>query len=154
MAESVVVPEPTVVPLPGDLSLADGALVEPLAVALHAVRRSAFAPGDSAAVFGAGPIGLGVVRVLRESGASEVLVSEPRAGRREAAADLGATVVDPTSGSVLREVKGATDGGGDVSFETGGVEPSFVDAVRSTKKRGDVTVVSVSEGACRSSRTC
>lgn len=146
MAESVVVPESTVVPLPEGLSLADAALVEPLAVALHAVRRSAFEPGDSAAVFGAGPIGLGLVQVLHRSGASEVFVSEPRAGRRAVAADLGATVVDPTSESVLRAVKGPTNGGVDVSFEAAGVEPSFVDAVRATRKRGDVTVVSVFEG--------
>ncbi|WP_254534598.1 2,3-butanediol dehydrogenase [Halomarina litorea] len=147
MAESVVVPKSTVVPLPEGLPVADAALVEPLAVSLHAVRRSAFEPGDSAAVFGAGPIGLGVVQVLLEGGASEVFVSEPRAGRREVAESLGATVVDPSSERVLRAVKGATGGGVDVSFEAAGVEPSFVDAVRATKKRGNVTVVSVFEGS-------
>lgn len=67
-----VVPAQMVHKMPDGLSMEQGALVEPAAVALHAVRLSQIKAGDKAAVFGAGPIGLLVVEALRVAGASEI----------------------------------------------------------------------------------
>ena len=76
--------------LPDTLSLEAGALVEPLAVAAHAVNQLGAAPGDKVAVFGAGPIGLASLVILRARGIDDVVVFEPSAFRRDRALQLGA----------------------------------------------------------------
>lgn len=146
-AESVVVDAETVVRLDG-ISIEEGALVEPLTVGLHAVRRSALAAGDAVAVFGAGPIGLAVVQAAVAAGAREVVVSEPRETRRDSALTSGATdAVDPAESDPVERVREATEGGADVAFEAAGVEATVEGAIRATKHGGDVTVVSLFEGA-------
>jgi (R,R)-butanediol dehydrogenase/meso-butanediol dehydrogenase/diacetyl reductase len=147
-AESVVVDAVHAVPLGEDVSVEVGALVEPLSVALHAVRTSGLSAGDAVAVFGSGPIGLGVVQCARAAGAGPIVVSEPRAARRERAVDCGADeLVDPSSSDAVEAVRSLTDGGVDVAFEVAGVEASFNDAVESTVPTGHTTVVSIWEGS-------
>lgn len=102
-AERVLVPRAvvgeTVFPLAAGLDARAGALVEPLAVALHAVRRAAARREHRALVLGAGTIGLGVVAFLRDLGVAELAVSDPSRLRREAAARLGADRgLDPAAG--------------------------------------------------------
>lgn len=80
--------------IPRGLDLRSAALAEPLAVALHGVRRGAVLPGDPVLVTGGGPIGLLTVALLQEERV-EVTVSEPAERRRELAASLGATVLSP-----------------------------------------------------------
>ena len=77
--------------LPDGLSPRHAALAEPLSVAMHGITRSGVAPGDSVMVFGAGPIGALSVAALRAMGITDVTVVEPNEGRRQLAADLGAT---------------------------------------------------------------
>lgn len=97
-AELVVVSAAEAVALPPGLDPVLGALVEPLAVGLHAVNRARVAPGDRVLVVGAGPVGLAVALWAARAGAVEVVVSDPSAARRELAGALGATtVVDPTA---------------------------------------------------------
>ncbi len=145
-AENVVVDAERAVPLGEDVPLEHGALVEPLAVGLHAVRRSGLRAGDSVAVFGSGPIGLSVVQCARAAGAGTVFVSEPRGARRDRAADCGADeLVDPSSTDAVEYVTDRTGGGADVTFEVAGVEASFNDAVRSAAPQGRTTVVSIWE---------
>ncbi len=79
--------------LPAGMSPRVAALAEPLAVALHAITRSAIVPGDSAMVFGAGPIGALLTAALVAQGIGPVLVVEPGERRRRLAAELGATEV-------------------------------------------------------------
>jgi (R,R)-butanediol dehydrogenase / meso-butanediol dehydrogenase / diacetyl reductase len=82
--------------LPAGVSFTDGAMVEPLAVAHHAVELAAIRPGEAVLVIGAGPIGAGVTLFARLAGARHVMVSEPAARRRDIAAQLGATaLIDP-----------------------------------------------------------
>jgi (R,R)-butanediol dehydrogenase/meso-butanediol dehydrogenase/diacetyl reductase len=74
------------------------ALVEPLAVGLHAVNAARLEPGARVAVVGAGPVGLAAVSWARLLGAGEIVVSDPASARREAAGRFGATdAIDPTS---------------------------------------------------------
>jgi (R,R)-butanediol dehydrogenase/meso-butanediol dehydrogenase/diacetyl reductase len=142
-ADSVVVPAENVVSLPEGVSLEEAALVEPLSVAVHAVRQSGVTTGDSVAVFGAGPIGLGVLQAAVATGAGDVYVIEPRDARRERAEALGATgTVDPAERDPVRFVSAATEGGVDVAIDAAGTEPTMTQAVRASKKAGTVVIVS------------
>ena len=95
-AEYVRVDQRETTALPEHLDPALGALVEPLAVGLHAVERAHIRSGDKVLVVGAGPVGLSVLAWAARSGASEVVVSDPSAVRRDAATQFGATrTVDP-----------------------------------------------------------
>jgi threonine dehydrogenase-like Zn-dependent dehydrogenase len=98
MAPYVAVNAMTLHRLPDGVSTKQGAWTEPLAVALRMVRNSELRIGDSAIVFGAGPIGLLVVQMLRAAGAGEITVVEPSAARAAIAQTCGADfVVDPFS---------------------------------------------------------
>lgn len=77
--------------LPNTVSFEQAAMTEPLSVALHAVSRSAASPTDRVVVFGAGPIGLGIVAFLRQRGVSEITVVDMSSSRLQRARDLGAT---------------------------------------------------------------
>lgn len=144
-AESAVVPEQQVHRLPEGVALWEGALVEPLAVGLHAVRRSGMQAGDTVAVFGCGPIGLTAVQAAEVAGAKRIFVSEPNDTRRETALELGADVaIDPFEEDAVATITDATDSGVNVAFEFAAVGPSFNAAVRSTRRGGTITVGSVS----------
>jgi (R,R)-butanediol dehydrogenase/meso-butanediol dehydrogenase/diacetyl reductase len=83
--------------LPDGLSARDAALAEPLAVALHGITRSGVAPGDTAMVIGAGPIGALSIAALVHMGVTEITVVEPNQGRRQLAGAVGATaILDPS----------------------------------------------------------
>jgi (R,R)-butanediol dehydrogenase/meso-butanediol dehydrogenase/diacetyl reductase len=97
-AEFVRVDQRETVALPHTIDPALGALVEPLAVGLHAVERAHIRSGDRVLVLGAGPVGLSVIAWAARSGARELVVSDPSAVRREAASQFGATrTVDPAA---------------------------------------------------------
>lgn len=91
-AERIAVPEEQLVPLPPGLDLRTAALIEPLAVAVRAVRRGGLRLGQRAHVIGAGPVGLLVASCARLAGAAEVTVSEPARQRAAVAADFGLTL--------------------------------------------------------------
>ncbi|WP_370230160.1 2,3-butanediol dehydrogenase [Salipiger bermudensis] len=138
-----VVPARMVHKMPEGLSMEQGALVEPAAVALHAVRLSRIKAGDKAAVFGAGPIGLLVVESLRVAGASEIHVVEPSHVRRQKALDLGATsVIDPTAIDAVADIRAAR-GGVHVAFEVTGVPQVLPQCIDATRHEGQVLVVSI-----------
>ena len=108
-----------------DLGTDVGALVEPLAVAYHAVRLSGDQPNHSALVFGAGPIGLVTTAALHAAGVEEIIVVESADVRKQKAPIAGADyVIDPTTSDVVGEVLELTTGrGADVSFECAGNAP-------------------------------
>jgi len=140
-----VVPERMVHKMPDALSMEQGALVEPSAVALHAVRMSKIKAGDAAAVFGAGPIGLLVVEALRVAGAAQIHVVEPSEVRRAKALELGATsVIDPTSENAVEKIRAAT-GGVHVAFEVTGVPQVLPQCIDATRHEGQTLVVSIWE---------
>ncbi|MEU9278779.1 alcohol dehydrogenase catalytic domain-containing protein [Streptomyces sp. NPDC048342] len=131
------------VPLPDGLSLKHAALVEPVAVAVHDVRRSHLAAGDRAVVFGGGPIGVLIAVVARHAGA-DVLLVEPDAGRRGLVAALGFRTADPTGSDLTESVGRWTEGAGaDVVFEVSGAAPAVLAATDVAKVRGTVVVVAI-----------
>ena len=151
-AESAVVPEQQVHVLPDEIERWEGALVEPLAVGLHAIRRSGMQAGDSVGVFGCGPIGLTAVQTARIAGAKEIFVTEPNRTEpndscREIARQMGADVAfDPMEDDVATAVTGAADDGVEAAFEFARIGPAFNAAVRSTRHGGTITVGSISDG--------
>jgi len=145
-AEKAVVPVQQAHLLPNKIDLWKGALVEPFAVGLHAVRRSGMKPGDSIGVFGCGPIGLTVVQAAQLAGVKEIFISEPNEARRKIAQRMGADVaLNPIDDNVTETIGDATDDGVNVSFEFAGIGPAFNAAVKSTRHGGTITVGSISK---------
>ncbi|MFI5894480.1 zinc-binding dehydrogenase [Actinoplanes sp. NPDC051513] len=137
------VPSSIAVPLPPGLDLRIAALVEPVAVAVHDVRRSELQIGDRAVVLGGGPIGVLIATVAREAGA-DVLVAEVDATRRGRIAALGFRVVDPGSEDLDRLVERWTGGvGADVVFEVSGAAAAARSTTALAKVRGTIVVVAI-----------
>lgn len=135
MAEKVVVPASIVHRLPDSVGPTAGAWVEPLAVAVRAVRRSAAQLGDTTLVIGGGPIGLLVLQVLHAIGVRDVTVVEPSAVRREVALKLGAT--HALSPEDVAQVVSAYDG----AFECSGHPSAFQSAIKAVRHGGYVQLV-------------
>lgn len=131
--------------IPDTLSYEQGALVEPSAVALYAVRSSHFKVGDRAAVFGTGPIGLLVIEALKASGASEIYTVELSEERRNKAEELGAIGINPAEKEAVQEIIQLTNGGVDVAYEVTGVPIVLNQAIQSTAIGGQIMIVSIFE---------
>jgi (R,R)-butanediol dehydrogenase/meso-butanediol dehydrogenase/diacetyl reductase len=137
------VPASTLVRLPSGVSLRDAALVEPVAVAVHDVRRSELGNGDKAVVIGAGPIGVLIATVAGAFGA-EVVIAEIDPARRAAAADLGLATLDPSFVDQAAWVEEWTAGAGaDVVFEVSGSAAAVQSATGLVKVRGTLVVVAI-----------
>src|SRR5699024_8044212 len=137
LSERTVVPEAMIHRLPDTVTLEQGALVEPMAVAEHAVRRTHVRPGEAAVVFGAGPIGLGSLFALQAAGAEPVIVFETSPTRRALAEQLGAThVLDPTETIPALVIRELTDGeGADVAVDAAGVPATALGTLQALGSR-------------------
>src|SRR5713101_3384898 len=142
-AEYVACPAASLFKLPDTISSRDGALVEPLSVGLHAVKRSRLKPGMTAVVMGAGPIGLATLTWAKGKGAA-VVVSELAEGRSELARKLGAdVVVNPNSQNPADKVRELTGHNPDLVFECIGIKGTLSQAIDMVAPRGQVVVVGV-----------
>lgn len=145
-SEFTVVDEHMVHKMPEGLSFEQGALVEPAAVALHSVRLSKLKAGDTAVVYGTGPIGLLLIEALKVAGASEIYAVELSAERAAKAKELGAKeVINPAETDPVKRIQELTDGGVDVSFEVTGVSSVLQQCIESTTFEGETIVVSIWE---------
>jgi len=147
MAEYVVVPSYAVYKLPDSVSDELGALVEPLAVAIHAVRQGNVRPGDTVAIVGSGTIGLCVLLAARAAGAAEVYVVDKIKRRGEIASAMGATAfINPDDGAPVKQVAGLTGGlGVDISFECVGHPDTPQLALDLARRSGTTVIVGVFE---------
>lgn len=148
-ADLLVVPARNVHLLADSLPLELGALVEPLAVGVHAVRRGLHLAGrpGRVLVLGGGPIGQSVVLALRAEGVEQIVLSEPDPARRDLCARLGAQVLDPAEGTVAQQAAAALGGPADLALDAVGITPTLADALVATRPGG--TVVLVGMGAQR-----
>jgi (R,R)-butanediol dehydrogenase/meso-butanediol dehydrogenase/diacetyl reductase len=137
MAEEAVVPRYMLHPLPDQVTDRQAAVLEPAAVALHALRRSRLMAGESVAVVGAGPIGLLLVQFAATAGARRIVVSDISDARLARARLLGATETVNTSAHDLP----STAAGVDVAFEAVGIQAALDDAIGSVRKGGRVVLV-------------
>lgn len=131
--------------LPDSVDYEQGALTEPAAVALYAVRSSKLKAGDTAAVFGCGPIGLLIIEALRAAGASEIYAIELSPERQQKARELGAIVIDPHQQDAVEAIRQATGNGVDLSFEVTGVPPVLKQALAAVHNDGECVIVSIWE---------
>ena len=127
--------------LPDTVSLADGALVEPLAVALHGINVSGMGAGARVLVIGAGPIGLATAFWARRLGATTVAVTASSNRRADLARHLGAThFIDPER-CIPAEVNAVLRGAPDIVFECVGKPGLIQKSIEHVRPRGTVVVL-------------
>ncbi|WP_121060841.1 zinc-dependent alcohol dehydrogenase [Microbacterium telephonicum] len=137
------VPAETLVRLPAGIRLDHAALVEPVAVAVHDVRRSELQPGQKAVVIGGGPIGVLIATVARHFG-GDVVVIELDPQRRAQVQELGFATLDPRAVDQVAWVEQWSGGAGaDVVFEVSGAAVAVLGATALAKVRGTIVVVAI-----------
>lgn len=145
-SEYVVVKEQAVHKLPDNISSEAGALIEPAAVAFHAVRQSRLKLGDTCVIFGAGPIGLLLLQACKAAGASKIISVEISEERLSLAEKMGAThAIHPLKENTIETIQKITAGGANVCFEATGAESALLNAMESLTMDGEVVIVSVWE---------
>ncbi|KAA8904629.1 hypothetical protein TRICI_005435 [Trichomonascus ciferrii] len=153
-ADQLVVPSENVFVLPENVPLEIGALVEPLAVAWHAVRMANIRPGNNALVLGAGPIGLALLQMLKVWGASKVIITEVLETRAQQAEKFGADLIinplekdkDGNLVSVPQKVKEFLKGHPvDVSYDASGLQSTLDTALEATGIGGQVINLAIQE---------
>lgn len=129
--------------LPNGISFEEGALVEPLAVALHALKRAGIKQGQKVAVFGAGPVGIMIVMLVKRAGARDIFSADIQDFRLRRAKEQGATeVIDNTEGDAPEAIAQLTDRHGvDVAFEVVGMPLTLIQSLKALRKGGTAVVV-------------
>ena len=139
-AEYIKVPEAKVYQLREGITMRHGALVEPLAVCVHALEKGNVEAGKTVLIVGGGPIGLITALVARLKGAHAV-ISEINPFRIEKAASLGFEVINPSAEEFLARVNEWTEGrGADVSIEATGTHNGVVSCIEATRTKGTVVI--------------
>jgi (R,R)-butanediol dehydrogenase / meso-butanediol dehydrogenase / diacetyl reductase len=145
-ADSCTVPATICHKIPANLKTQDAVLIEPLASAMHAVRRGHVEVGHTVAIVGTGTIGLSTLLCARAAGATHIYTIDPIATKRAKAVAMGAEFAfDPADGDPVGKIKDATNGRGvDVAFECVGSTNTVAMATRCTRVHGRTVVVGVS----------
>lgn len=134
--EYVNLPAKNLVPVPGNLSAPIASLVEPLAIGLHSVAIAAIQPGESVAVFGAGPIGLLTIAAVKLVGARRIYALEPVRHRRDLAHLLGADeALDPSEVDMLPAV--------DCAIDCAAKQDTTNQAIRAVRNAGRVALTGI-----------
>ncbi|MFF2446928.1 zinc-binding dehydrogenase [Neobacillus sp. NPDC058068] len=143
-AEYAAVPLNRLHRIPEGLSDAHAALAEPVAVAVHTVRRSNLKVGDNVVILGGGPIGLLIGLMAKQAGANQIIVSDISPYRLGKAKEFGFTALDAKEVNVTAEVLSLTNGiGADIVFEVAGTQITATQMVEVSKIQGQIVVVSV-----------
>ncbi len=144
MAEFVLAPERNCVPLPAKMTAIQGALAEPLSIALYAAGLAGSVRGKTAGVLGAGPIGLCVVMALKAEGSGAVYATERVEARLGAAATAGADWTgSPDREDIVAEVLARESLGLDLVFECCGEQSALDQAVALLKPGGTLVAVGI-----------
>jgi L-iditol 2-dehydrogenase len=145
LREWVAWSEKSLFPIPDSISDADGALLEPLGVAIHAVDLGKLKAGMTVGVFGCGPIGLLIIQMAKLSGAANIIATDKLAHRVEAAKRYGARdAFLVANDSQLNAIGAATHGRGvDVAFEAAGTQAAVDDAFAAVAAGGKVVLAGI-----------
>jgi L-iditol 2-dehydrogenase len=145
----VNLPARNLIPLPPRLGMKEATLFEPLAVVLHSMKWVQLSPGETVAVFGAGPIGLLTIAALRLSGARRIFAVEPVAHRRDLALAAGAcAVIDPRASDPVRQMMNDTGKRGvDVSIDCATKENTINQCLQVTRNAGRVVITGIPSDA-------
>lgn len=146
-AELVNVPANLLYRLPQGFPAEAGALIEPLAVGMHAVKKAGSLLGQTVVVVGAGTIGLCTIMCAKAAGAAQVIALEMSSARKAKAKEVGANVVlDPSQCDAQAEIRALTAGlGADVSFECIGNKHTAKLAIDTIRKAGKCVLVGIFE---------
>jgi L-iditol 2-dehydrogenase len=126
--------------MPDHMTFEEGALLEPLSVAVHACKRANVQAGSHVLITGAGPIGLVVLLVARASGATKIIVTDVMQNRLDVAKKLGADhVFLPTDPNIIQQISAVAYV--TQSFECSGAEPAITLAIRCTAQGGKVVSI-------------
>jgi threonine dehydrogenase-like Zn-dependent dehydrogenase len=143
-AEQMLLSGPLLLEVPADLSTAEAALTEPLAVGIHAVAKSAVGPGEAALVVGCGPVGLAVIAALRLAGVESIVAGDFSAGRRAPAGRHGAPAgVDPPAEPLVEAWRRVDGRRPLVAFEAVGVPGTIEGLLRDLPPGSRLVVVGV-----------
>jgi L-iditol 2-dehydrogenase len=136
------VPAENIMPLPRNLGFAEATLFEPVSIILHSFRFGDPKLGETAAVFGAGPIGLSTIAALRLAGLRRIWCVEPIAHRREMAIRLGAdAAIDPREADPVKEIwRDSGNEGVDVTFDCATKEDTVNQSLYVTRPGGRVVI--------------
>ena len=147
--ELVNLPAANLLPIPAGLSMELASLAEPLAVAMHSMKFASIAPGETAAVFGAGPIGLLTIACLKLAGAGRIWTVEPVAHRREMARQMGAdAAIDPAETDAALELTAETGGHGvDCAIDCAARQHTTNQAIRAVRSAGRVVLTGIHSDA-------
>ena len=142
MTERIWAPKSQLVALPESFDALDAVMLEPLGVAIHAVRLAKPQMLERVGVLGSGPIGLLVIQVLRAAGAGEVLASDPLPHRRAIAENIGADRV----GDGVESLVDWSGGGCPLVIEATNSPSGLRDAVRAARIGGRVVIAGIPDG--------
>ena len=142
-AEYIVVPQHILYKIPANVFFNQAAMVEPAAVALHAVELTPVGIADTAVVFGAGIIGLFLIQALKIKGCSQVIAIDVQQERLDLAVELGADLaLKGDAAHLIDAIKQQTEGrGADVAFEAVGIEATIQTAISSVRRGAKVALV-------------
>jgi L-iditol 2-dehydrogenase len=147
LCERLVMPEENSFLLPDELTLEEGVLVEPLSIAIHALKLSGEPVPDAVAVLGAGPIGLSVLLAARAAGVRAVYVSDKIDSRVEVARRAGASWAgNPDREDVVVRMKSLAPDGLDAVYECCGNQSAFSEAVDLLKPGGRLLIIGIPAG--------
>ncbi len=142
LCEYVAHPAAFTFKIPDNMSYVEGALVEPLAVGLHACNRANVKMGDTVAIIGAGCIGLVTLMSAKSMGATKIIVGDMNEKRLAKAAELGAITVNTEKEDYVKKVMELTGGhGADIVIDCAGFTPTFKQAVDAIKYGGVIVMV-------------
>jgi L-iditol 2-dehydrogenase len=129
--------------LPEDMSYEEGALLEPLSVGFHAMRRGKVGPSDRMLILGLGPIGLLAIQAAKLFGVTEIIASDVVPFRREMALKLGAAaVINPLQDNISEQLSLLTGGDGiDVIIESSGNSQAISDTIRLVNRGGRIVYI-------------
>ncbi len=142
-AEYVTVPQHILYKIPEKVSFNQAAMVEPVAVAFHAVGLTPVSLNDTAVVVGAGMVGLFIIQALRVSGCGKIVAVDLEQNRLKLAGEYGADYcLKPDEYDVIKEIKTISEQrGADIAFEVVGLEETVRTAIGSLRKGGTLTCV-------------
>ncbi|HUG12910.1 MAG TPA: NAD(P)-dependent alcohol dehydrogenase [Opitutaceae bacterium] len=140
---SIVHPAAFTFKMPDNVSFGEGAMVEPLAVGMHAANKARLRPGDVAVVLGAGPIGMVTALAALAGGCSRVIITDVQQPKLDLAATLGPiTPVNVAKHNLADTVRDATDGwGADVVFDAVGLPQSISQALEVVSPGGCIVLI-------------
>jgi len=144
-AEYIAYPEDMAFKLPDNVSTLEGALVEPLAVGIHAANQASVGLGQTVAILGAGCIGLMALKAVKAMGAGDVYMSDAIDARLKFATSQGAAkTFNPKEEDIVAEVMKLTDGEGpDIVIETAGAVPSTKQTIDLVRPGGTIVLVGI-----------